>query len=378
MNKRELRGFELLKLAGSIKPVNNENAFMVRSESKEGLEYRVEWKNGKWTCECEDFVKRRKKCKHVWCVIYWLALKRLNAILKSEFIGNTCPKCGSSENVVKRGIRYNLSGPKQVYYCNYCKKAFTERTPFSKMKNHATVILVALDLYFKGLSLRKVQDHLRQFYGADVHHTTILKWVRKYSKLIGTYLQELEIEFGDRWNSDETIIRISGRDMRLWALMDSETRLLVAHKLSEKRTAEEAEELFQKGIANAKKIPHEIVTDGFNGYPKAIESLLQKHGNKPEGIIHIFGPLTGEINNNLVERLFGELKQRASQMRGVKSKDSFAEFMEGYLALYNISKLNKEISILPIIEKAYYITEKNKTSRLPSTCFSKRKNDDGK
>jgi len=41
-------------------------------------------------------------------------------------------------------------------------------------------------------------------------------------------------------------------------------------------------------------------------------------------------------------------------MRGVKSEKSFSDFLEGYLSIYNIAKLEPEKrDLLRIIEKAY-------------------------
>ncbi|MEM3703194.1 MAG: DDE-type integrase/transposase/recombinase, partial [Candidatus Bathyarchaeia archaeon] len=191
------------------------------------------------------------------------------------------------------------------------------------------------------------------------------KWVRKYSKLISGYMQGLDIEFGDRWSADESVIKVNSRHLRLWALMDNETKLLIAQKLSEKRTSSEAEALLEKGIENANKVPLELITDGFTGYHEALEKLSAKiKKQSDEGIVHLFGPLTGEVNNNLIERLFGELKQRISTMRGIKSEKSFSDFLEGLLSIYNISKLTPEkIDLLRIIEKAYLNQEKRKGKR---------------
>jgi len=353
MMKREIKGINILKIDGSVKPVEDGKVYLIRSESDNNTWYRVYWDGRRWACECKDYLKRGGKCKHIWCLIYWLALRRIATVLRNEYSGNICPHCGSGKYVVKRGFRYNRSGPRQIYYCKVCKKAFTERSPFLKMKHDAATILAALDLYFKGLSLRKVRDHLMQFYGEKVHHTTILKWIRKYSKLINEYLDGLDMELGERWSADETVVKVSGRHLRLWALMDTETKMLIAYRISEKRTAEEAEKLFEEGISKAGKAPLEVVTDGFSGYHKALEKISSNMPGEPnDRLIHVYGPLTGEINNNIIERFFGELKSRVSTMRGIKNEDSFSDMMQGLIGLYNINKL-KKTNIQKIIERAY-------------------------
>jgi len=144
--KREIKGINILKIDGSVKPVEDGKIYLVRSESDNNTWYRVYWDGRRWICECKDYLKRGEKCKHIWCLIYWLALRRIATVLRNEYSGNICPHCGSGKYVVKRGFRYNRSGPRQIYYCKVCKKAFTERSPFLKMKHCAATILAALDL----------------------------------------------------------------------------------------------------------------------------------------------------------------------------------------------------------------------------------------
>jgi len=47
------------------------------------------------------------------------------------------------------------------------------------------MVTVALDLYFKSTSLRKIVDHLDQFYERHLHHTTILFWASVHIRADG-------------------------------------------------------------------------------------------------------------------------------------------------------------------------------------------------
>ncbi|MEM3591997.1 MAG: DDE-type integrase/transposase/recombinase, partial [Candidatus Bathyarchaeia archaeon] len=134
---------------------------------------------------------------------------------------------------------------------------------------------------------------------------------------------------------------------------DHETRLLIAYKISERRSSEEAEDLLRKGIERSGKTPLEVVTDGFSGYHKALEKITQENNNKETetSLIHIHGPLVGEINNNLVERFFGEVKQRIANMRGIKNEESFSAFLEGYLGIYNTRKLKSDANLSKIFKQ---------------------------
>lgn len=48
---------------------------------------------------------------------------------------------------------------------------------FEKMKATPEAVTVALDLHFKGISMRAIVDHLKQFYGVEVSHVAIYKWI---------------------------------------------------------------------------------------------------------------------------------------------------------------------------------------------------------
>ena len=76
------------------------------------------------------------------------------------------------------------------------------------MKFSPKIITETLDLYFKGLSQRKIADHLKQFDDISVDQTTILRWVKKYLKLLSKYSEKYKADVGNIWHSDETTVFI--------------------------------------------------------------------------------------------------------------------------------------------------------------------------
>lgn len=84
------------------------------------------------------------------------------------------------------------------------------------------MVTVALDLYFKGTSSRKIVDHLDQFYERTIHHTTVLDWVHKYGEIISRYAETLQPQLGDIWHADEMKIKTKRDDWSwLWNVIDS-------------------------------------------------------------------------------------------------------------------------------------------------------------
>jgi putative transposase len=96
------------------------------------------------------------------------------------------------------------------------------------MKKSPKTITLTLDLYFKGLSQRKIAGHLKQFENVSVNQSTILRWIQKYIKLLANYSEKYKAEVGNIWQSDETTVFIK-KDCEkkyyvwIWNVMDAKT-----------------------------------------------------------------------------------------------------------------------------------------------------------
>ena len=67
-----------------------------------------------------------------------------------------CPECQSKE-VIKRGIlKTENKGKRQRYGCKKCNHRFIQDEPFFRMRNNEKAITLCFDLYYKGLSFRKI------------------------------------------------------------------------------------------------------------------------------------------------------------------------------------------------------------------------------
>lgn len=78
------------------------------------------------------------------------------------------------------------------------------------MKSSPETITNALQLYFSGESLRSIQKFLK-LQGVTVDHTTIYKWISKYTKLMKTHLDKITPQVGDAWRADEVYTKIRER-----------------------------------------------------------------------------------------------------------------------------------------------------------------------
>ncbi len=340
VKKREYRGIRLLAKGNGVRQIDGSN-FLVCSESDSNRMYRVKWRRNRWTCSCVDYAKNRHKCKHIHAACYYLALRDITLGTKElSEASPCCPKCGSAEHFIKRGPRYNRSGIVQTYYCKKCRRKFSGRTAFRGMKTKAATVVVALDLYYRGLSLRQISEHLEASHGIKVAHGTVYYWIKKYVELVNRHVKNLRPKTSERWHADETLLQVQGRHLVLWALLDNETRLLIAARLSQNRGEKEAHALIKDGLKKCKTEPMEVVTDGLSSYSGALRKISKKRKNRP--IIHLRGPLIEALNNKM-ERFCGTVKARTKPMGKFNSKKSAERFAEGFGTYYNFVKPHKAL-----------------------------------
>src|SRR5208283_5372377 len=168
-----------------------------------------------------------------------------------------CKYC-DSEKVVKAGLK----GNKQRYLCKNCSHTFIEGSDFPRMRTESRIISSSIDFYFEGLSIRKIQTQIEKLYGVHVSHTTVMRWIFKYSALCSKYVETLSPQLLGIYHIDETAIKCKGVQKWFWEMIDEQTRFLVAGHLSGSRTTEEALAVFEKGFKVAKRKPVSIYCDG--------------------------------------------------------------------------------------------------------------------
>ena len=323
---RLLRGLEIILMGGQIRRVSRDK-FLVKSQKGNGW-YEVVWRNRKWRCSCADYKKRKKDCKHIYAVLTFLNLPSiLMRNLTPEL--NSCPRCGAGqEYLVKIGFRKNRSGPVRRFKCKKCGHTFTERLAFKSMRSDPFIIVLALDLYLKGLSTRMVAHHLSTMYGYNISHMTIYRWFRKYVKLISAYIKKLKPKVGKRWHADETKINVNGEPAYIWNILDRKTRFLLASHITRGRGAKEALKVLESAVKRAGGKPGDLITDGLRSYEKAAKAVgIRRHIKNVK--------FSGKTNNNLVESFHSLIKPRLKAMRRIRSIRSAKEMAEALLTYYN-------------------------------------------
>ncbi|TSA43536.1 DDE domain-containing protein [archaeon] len=265
---------------------------------------------------------REVKCKHIWAVEFSLRLRdkvRENVVIQPITV-SSCVYCGSSE-MIRDGLRHNKSGDIQVFNCKSCHRYFTVNLGFERMKHNPQGITTAMQLYFSGESLRNTARSLRLM-GVQVSHQTVYNWIQKYTGLMEKYLDKITPQVSDTWRADELYVKIRGDMKYVFAMMDDETRFWIAQEVANTKEAHDARHLFQMAKERTGKNPHILVTDGLRSYHEAWmkEFRTQKLADTTVHICNI--TLEGTHNNNKMERLNGEIRDREKVMRSLKKNDT--------------------------------------------------------
>ncbi|MFZ0005325.1 DDE-type integrase/transposase/recombinase [Methanoregula sp.] len=350
---RELRGLAILSQPGTVIQTGK-NVWDVRSQSKDAY-YTVarffpEDRKAKilsqatWTCTCPDFLTRHTTCKHQYAVMLSLKLAgdieehSTPAQVEESEPNILCPVC-KSENVIKWGIRKTTFGENQRFRCHDCGHRFVIDRGFCRMKNSPKTITLTLDLYFKGVSQRKIADLLKQFEDVSVSQPTILEWIKKYLKLLAKYSEKYKADVGNIWHCDETTVFIKKEGEKkyyqwIWNLMDAKTRYLLACQVSETRYVKDARKPLQKAKEVALNVPDAIVTDGLPAYPEAIKAEYYGLGRIQNPHIRLKDFET-KPNNNILGRLNGTFRERTKVVRSFDSGIGAEEFATGMQTYYN-------------------------------------------
>jgi len=246
-----------------------------------------------------------------------------------------CKYCDSA-NVVKFGS-YN-EVPR--YWCNDCKRKFTDKDTLFKMKTPVNQIASAIGMYYDGLSQNQVRNQLKHIYNSDVSDFAVYNWIERFTKDAIKITDSYQPNTGYVWLADETAIKVGGKE-QCWLLdiIDVKTRFLLASRLSQYRRVEDIEEVLKEAYNRSGRLPKVIMTDHLHAYIHAIPKIF---GNKARHLQ--VKKFTARPNNNIIERMQGTIKGRLKVMRGLKSLDTARTVIDGFLINYNYFRPHETLS----------------------------------
>jgi transposase-like protein len=172
------------------------------------------------------------------------------------------------------------------------------------------VIVLAVRWYLRfGLSYRDIEELLAER-GIEVDHTTIYRWVQRFTPLLADAARPRRHAIGARWEVDETYVKVAGVWRYINRAVDQYGQVIDVF-VSPRRDATAARRFFDHAIATTRTRPTEVVTDRAATYPIVLDEVLPGAWHRTE-----------RYANNHIEADHGRLKARLRPMRGLKQDRS--------------------------------------------------------
>ncbi|MBI4330291.1 MAG: IS1/IS6 family transposase [Chloroflexi bacterium] len=238
----------------------------------------------------------------------------------------TCKFCGSRDTV-KNGHRKGT----QYYICKNCGKGFVDNKGLPRMRYPMDVVAKGVYDYYAGTSLTKIREGIAQQWNLYPADSAVYTWLRMLTKKAIAEAKKYPISVGDKWVCDETVVSLSGEKYWYIDIIDADTRFLLAAKISPNRTIKDIKATFEEAKEKAGKSPSEILSDGWAGYPDAVEQVFGADTKHAVG-----SPFKqDDLNTNLIERWHGTLKDRLKPMRGMDRSKVMQLVLDGFIFYYN-------------------------------------------
>ena len=285
--------------------------------------------------EVRDFLAREDADHYVKKVPEDLDSKQLNEyglIIVMEpkhknVVLSKCPECRS------KVILWNIADPIKLPP-GYGEKIFRQLK--QKVKELAESLKV--DEMWK-VELKDNREVTLRFLTVDDKNGLYRMFSSMSDEALRWSMAPCTIERIQRWiNNIQNLISLvaeyKGKWMWLWNTIDRDTRYILTSMITEKRKLNDARRVFQKAKAVGKSKPKAVVTDWLQAYHRAFNKEFFTLRNPRTK--HIRMPrFVDRVNNNLVERLNGTVRERDKVMRGFKTLESAQQIIKGFRAYYN-------------------------------------------
>ncbi|MDO8715784.1 MAG: DDE-type integrase/transposase/recombinase [Dehalococcoidales bacterium] len=273
-----------------------------------------------------------------------------------------CKNCDSNA-VVKFGKYKGV----QRYYCKSCKRKFKFDADAFHGKIPSSYVSSSVNMYYTGSSINEIRSHLKAEHGYYPSKSVVFGWVNKYTDLATKQFKDYHPQVGNTWVADETMLDVDGQH-KLWFydIIDTETRFLLASRVTLTRTTNDAQRLMEEAKERAGKTPKQVITDQNYSYLDGIEKA---YGADAEHVLgNPFKAKDSGESTSQIERFHGTLKDRTKVIRAFRDFETLKQFTDGWLVYYNFFKPHQSLNGKTPAEEAnvdYAVKSWADLSRLP-------------
>jgi putative transposase len=118
----------------------------------------------------------------------------------------TCKNCGS--NAV---VKFGTYKGNQRYFCKSCQRKFKGDSDAFHAKVPAEWASSAVDMYFRGMAVSDIREHLKQEHGYTPSKSVVYDWIDRYTDKARKHFKDYHPNVGDVWIADETMLDVDGQ-----------------------------------------------------------------------------------------------------------------------------------------------------------------------
>ncbi|WP_429355235.1 IS6 family transposase [Paraburkholderia sp. 32] len=181
------------------------------------------------------------------------------------------------------------------------------------------------------LSLRDLVEMMAER-GLSLAHTTILRWVKRYTPEFVKRWNRLATTAGQSCRVDETYVKIGGKWAYLYRAVDRAGKT-IDFRLSARRDVAAAKAFFAKAIRTQGRAPETITLDGYAASLRAVREM-----RTDESLPRRTKLRSSKYLNNLIEQDHCHIKSRVNVMLGFKRFHSAAVTLSGIELMHRIRK----------------------------------------
>jgi IS6 family transposase len=201
------------------------------------------------------------------------------------------------------------------------------------------IILTCVRWYLRyALSYRDLEEMMTER-GLSVDHSTIFRWVQRYSPELDRRSRPYLKQTNDSWRVDETYVKVRGKWMYLYRAVDSSGKTL-DFLLNETRSTRAAKRFFRKVVGRPNvTAPCVIYVDKKSSYIGAVrdlrqEDLLPEHCTRRPS----------QYMNNIVEQDHRFMKRKINPGLGFGSYPTVWRTIQGYETMHMVRKGQIEVA----------------------------------